>query len=50
MPNPLKSLDQSFSSKTAAEEFFYGTRDKNLVSGDDIAGSVDFDLLTVASG
>ncbi|HGM7228795.1 TPA: hypothetical protein ACVFG4_000029 [Pseudomonas aeruginosa] len=45
MPKPLEILHQSFSSQAEAEEFFYGIRDKNLISGGDIAGSVDFDLL-----
>lgn len=45
MPNPLVIKGQSFSSQTEAERFFYAIRDKNLVSGGDIQGSTEFNLL-----
>lgn len=45
MPNPLVIKDQSFSSQTEAERFFYSMRDRNLVSGGKIKGSAEFDLL-----
>ncbi|MCF5710529.1 hypothetical protein GIV19_25105 [Pseudomonas syringae] len=45
MPNPLVIKGQRFSSQIEAERFFYGLRDKNLESGGEITGSVEFDLL-----
>ncbi|QHF04571.1 hypothetical protein N015_20050 [Pseudomonas asturiensis] len=45
MPKPLVIKDQRFSSQIEAERFFYAMRDKNLVSGGDIIGSTEFDLL-----
>lgn len=45
MPNPLVIKDQSFSSQIDAERFFYGLRDKNLATGGDITGTIDFELL-----
>ena len=45
MPNPLVIKGQRFSSQIEAERFFYAMRDKNLVSGGDIKGSTEFDLL-----
>lgn len=45
MPNPLVIKGQRFSSQIEAERFFYAMRDRNLVSGGDIKGSTEFDLL-----
>lgn len=45
MPNQVVIKGQRFSSQTEAERFFYAMRDKNLVSGGDIQGSTEFDLL-----
>ncbi|WP_130902082.1 hypothetical protein [Pseudomonas sp. Sample_23] len=45
MPNQVVIKGQRFSSQTEAERFFYAMRDKNLVSGGDIQGSIEFDLL-----
>jgi hypothetical protein len=45
MPNPLIIKGQRFSSQTEAERFFYAMRDENLVSGGEIKGSAEFDLL-----
>lgn len=45
MPNPLIIKGQRFSSQTEAERFFCAMRDENLVSGGEIKGSAEFDLL-----
>ncbi|WP_122421361.1 hypothetical protein [Pseudomonas viridiflava] len=45
MPNPLVIKGQRFSSQIEAERFFLAMRDRNLVSGGDIKGSTEFDLL-----